>query len=684
MKRQAMIASLLALALLAAPLGNMGPMAAVDAEEGPAEGTYSATDIASVTGNASELESYTDRTPVDTPTNVRWESISGENGDKANRYTRYAMYWDGVNPSTYDIGYGNISSCWVFEIDKDGRPYLNWETPMTIGDFYYTDSYYNGYMDWEHRVFVTDNTIRTQHHTTFADHYLFESGNYRFRVRAKTEQYQGDTYQDSEWSEWSESIHYIRPEQELFGSVAGYWDAQKTGLGHFTNFAKSPYLYHYEINLYKFYDNEYGEGWSQCARVRHSNGLDAEVINIDFSDIISWSGAGKYYFTVQAYSNDIDVVAHGKESPASDILDTSINAEKLHDILDSAEGKTSTEKVELLRDSADISSIQQAMQTDDAFRGQIQALESQYAAEQNITALPPAISDAVKNSGVNPDKVSVVGAAFNAAQGKEINLQMDMTPPENRIPVYSRYRKNVQLDIRLVSDNAEIHELAMPVSVTMPIPEGINADQLLILHYRADGSTEKTAFHVNGDGTVTFTVKSFSTFVFAEEGSADAPDDPEPSPAPGEDKPAPGGNNPAPASSLALDSQIAAAAPNSTVKVTKAQNINTLSHDIMQLLVKRGDVTLDMEYEYDGTDYHIIISAGKAVDNDIPWYGPLYLSAYFSAGDAADGYTYTVQKGDTLGRIARSHHTTVARLSAANPQIKNVDRIVPGQIINIQ
>lgn len=317
------------------------------------------------------------------------------------------------------------------------------------------------------------------------------------------------------------------------------------------------------------------------------------------------------------------------------------------------------------------------MQTDDAFRGQIQTLESQYATEQNITALSPAISDAVKSSGVAPDRVSVVGAAFNAAQGREINLQMDMTPPEKQIPVYSSYKKNVQLDIRLVSDNTEIHELSMPVSVTMPIPEGINADQLIILHYRADGSTEKTAFHVNGDGTVTFTVKSFSTFVFAEKASADVPSKPDPSPAPGGDKPAP-------ASSSALDSQIAAAAPNSTVKVTREQNINTLSHDIMQLLVKRGDVTLDMEYTYQDKDYHIIIPAGKAVDNEIAWYGPLYLSAHFSAVDAADSYTYTVQKGDTLGRIARNHHTTVARLSAANPQIKNIDRILPGQVINIQ
>lgn len=106
----------------------------------------------------------------------------------------------------------------------------------------------------------------------------------------------------------------------------------------------------------------------------------------------------------------------------------------------------------------------------------------------------------------------------------------------------------------------------------------------------------------------------------------------------------------------------------------------------MQMLVKRGDVTLEMEYTYEEEDYHVIIPAGKAVDNDIPWCGPLYLSAHFSAGDAGAENSvpaYTVQRGDTLGKIASIYHTTVARLAAANPQIRNVNRITPGQIINI-
>lgn len=138
-----------------------------------------------------------------------------------------------------------------------------------------------------------------------------------------------------------------------------------------------------------------------------------------------------------------------------------------------------------------------------------------------------------------------------------------------------------------------------------------------------------------------------------------------------------------------LESQIAAAAPGTVISITKDQNINALSNSVMKQLAKRGDVALVMEYTYDGADYHIVIPAGLAEDNDIPWYGPLYLSAYYSSyvlntGVTAPTTLYVVQSGDTLGKIARNHNTTVANLTVKNPHIKNVNSIKPGQIITIE
>ena len=46
-------------------------------------------------------------------------------------------------------------------------------------------------------------------------------------------------------------------------------------------------------------------------------------------------------------------------------------------------------------------------------------------------------------------------------------------------------------------------------------------------------------------------------------------------------------------------------------------------------------------------------------------------------------YTYTVQKGDSLDKIAKKYKTTTQKLISLNPQIKNPNLIYPGQVINI-
>jgi peptidoglycan endopeptidase LytE len=47
-----------------------------------------------------------------------------------------------------------------------------------------------------------------------------------------------------------------------------------------------------------------------------------------------------------------------------------------------------------------------------------------------------------------------------------------------------------------------------------------------------------------------------------------------------------------------------------------------------------------------------------------------------------DNY-YIVKKGDTLSGIAVKHHTTLDKLRALNPQIKNPNLIYPGDAIRL-
>ncbi len=48
-----------------------------------------------------------------------------------------------------------------------------------------------------------------------------------------------------------------------------------------------------------------------------------------------------------------------------------------------------------------------------------------------------------------------------------------------------------------------------------------------------------------------------------------------------------------------------------------------------------------------------------------------------------EAQTYTVQRGDTLSRVATNHHTTVAELLRVNPAITNPNLITVGQVINL-
>lgn len=74
-----------------------------------------------------------------------------------------------------------------------------------------------------------------------------------------------------------------------------------------------------------------------------------------------------------------------------------------------------------------------------------------------------------------------------------------------------------------------------------------------------------------------------------------------------------------------VGTEIAQAKDGETVKITRDKNINALPNSIMKDLFKKKTVALELEYTFEGKEYKVTIPAGAAEDNDIPWYGPLYL-----------------------------------------------------------
>lgn len=64
----------------------------------------------------------------------------------------------------------------------------------------------------------------------------------------------------------------------------------------------------------------------------------------------------------------------------------------------------------------------------------------------------------------------------------------------------------------------------------------------------------------------------------------------------------------------------------------------------------------------------------------------VFAVALFSYGETSATstiYVYVVKAGDTFLKIAKKNEVKLASLRAVNPQIKNIERIMPGQIINL-
>ncbi len=160
------------------------------------------------------------------------------------------------------------------------------------------------------------------------------------------------------------------------------------------------------------------------------------------------------------------------------------------------------------------------MQTDSSVLDQMKELEERYVAEKGIGKSNPVVSEEA-GAYVDAQDISIVGAGLNV-DGGDVRLEVSMPEKKEDLSGY-RFTDSVQLDISLVHNNAKLHELEVPITVTMPIPSGLAASSLVILHYHEDGTVETVNLKNNGDGTVTFTVVGFSTFIFAVEGN-DSPD----------------------------------------------------------------------------------------------------------------------------------------------------------------
>ncbi|MCD7724781.1 MAG: hypothetical protein LUI12_04410 [Clostridiales bacterium] len=325
------------------------------------------------------------------------------------------------------------------------------------------------------------------------------TGTYKFRVKA------GDESSDNEWSDWSEEWDYVKPSEKLTPAPDGLkwkkttaqWGAVDGADGYFALL---------------FLDGVFEAGVLKGHRGYGEVSLGE---NWDFF----MTASGNYTFRVRAISDNITEKDHSDWSASSPAYETGTVEQQAQDTLDEA-----LEQVEDDPDSAlatvlagiDLEDMAVAMQTNADVLATVQELEEAYAQGKSITVTTQ--TDDHVQSYVDASKITVVGAALNTTSSNtQLTMNFSKVGSAIATEAYPYLMKNwVQFNIDL-EGREEGDQLLVPVRITIPIPANVVEDRFRILHYHQNGSYEEIIPVLNGDGTASFTVTSFSPFVFGNE-----------------------------------------------------------------------------------------------------------------------------------------------------------------------
>lgn len=163
----------------------------------------------------------------------------------------------------------------------------------------------------------------------------------------------------------------------------------------------------------------------------------------------------------------------------------------------------------------DTATLRTAMQTNSDTRATVEAIEKM----SGITVAND-VSEDVK-AYIDTANIKVLGAALNADDGVS-NVGLKITKEADVATLDSKYKNAIPLGITLTNVSTAASGLAVPVTITIRVPRGIDISKLVILHMNADGTVNENFSNGNGysydlnSRTITFTVTHFSTFIFAE------------------------------------------------------------------------------------------------------------------------------------------------------------------------
>lgn len=353
-----------------------------------------------------------------------------------------------------------------------------------------------------------------------------ESGDYYFTVQAVGDEEQ---YKDSPVAT-SPIWHYVRPEAELAAPSDLHWEGQTACWSDEVNRAAD--LYGYEIQfrcVAPETEAETGTKYTLTMDELSSDGLK-HTLQDWVKDLL---GSGTCQFRLRAVSGDITRFRHGQWSEFSaesiQLTAPSTVADALDHLLTTytpSEGAELTEEQTTALKSAVAAKKDELASTlctgggSTKVADKLQALEALVGGPASVTVTGDAPA-AITQSGV-----SIVGASLNGTAESAVTLKIDKVEAViAETPINpAQYHNTIPFSMTLAGvDAQEQHQpLAVPVLITLPLPNNINPSFLVLLHKIGDTWEEIFPYQVFFDealrqNCVRFTVTSFSDFAFAQQ-----------------------------------------------------------------------------------------------------------------------------------------------------------------------
>ncbi len=118
------------------------------------------------------------------------------------------------------------------------------------------------------------------------------------------------------------------------------------------------------------------------------------------------------------------------------------------------------------------------------------------------------------------EEISIVGANLNSKKDESVNVTLVIDKVEEERDITGNYDTSTAVQFSMTLDNVkDTKNLEVPVVVTIPVPAGIAADKVVVLHYHDDGTYDvinPEVSIVGGKAYAQFILTSFSDFAILE------------------------------------------------------------------------------------------------------------------------------------------------------------------------